>query len=129
MATTHIANLANYELPELKRQGLFRRCYYTPTQTPVKKKEYYFTDDVEDVKTHLEQHRFDGIKDLHCKSLTPLGLLVVSSKDGQFAAAQIRIYEPYEFKPATEIMVFKGTDATALLEKLKELKPDEKMFG
>ncbi len=128
METTHIANLANYELPELKRQGLFRRGYYTPSQMPVKKKEYYFTDDVEDLITLLEQHRFNDIKNLHCKSLTPTGLLVVSTKDGQFAAAQIRKYEPYEFKPASKIMVFNGADAAAFLGNLKELKPEEKYF-
>ena len=128
METIQIANLANYELPELKRQGLFRRGYYMPTQMPVKKKEYYFTDDIADIMAILEHRQFDNLGQLHCKSLTPTGLLVVSTKDGQFAAAQVRKYEPYEFKPASEIMVFNGTDAAALLEKLKELKPDEKLF-
>ena len=41
---------------------------------------------------------------------------------------KFELMSPYEFKPASEIMVFKGSDATALLEKLKEVKPNEKMF-
>ncbi|MBR0178739.1 MAG: hypothetical protein IJQ11_15095 [Bacteroidales bacterium] len=128
METTRIANLANHELPELKRRGIFRRWYYTPTQMPVRKKEYYFTDDVEDVKALLEGHRFNDVKELHCKTLSPSGLLVVSTNDGRFAAAQVRKYEPYEFKPVSEIMVFYDTDAEVLLTNLKELKPDEKYF-
>ncbi|MBQ8959113.1 MAG: hypothetical protein IJ057_11560 [Bacteroidales bacterium] len=124
METTQIANIANYEHPELKRQGFFRRWYYTPTQTPVRKKEHYFTDDVEDLKVLLEQHCFNEVKNLHCKTLTPIGLLVVSTRDGQFAAVQVRKYEPYEFKPASENMVFNGTDAEAFLKAFDGLKPN-----
>ena len=126
METNHIADLARYELPELKRKDVFRRGYYMPTQTPVRKKTYYFTEDAEEVSAILEKRQFEALRQLHCKMLTPLELLVVSTKDGQFVAAQLRSYQPYEFKPESEIMVFDGSDARALLEILKEVKPVDK---
>lgn len=125
METIEYKDLANYELPELKRKGLFR-WQYTPTQTVARKKEYYFSDDVADVKAILEQRQFEKLSQLTCKTLSPTGLLVISTENGKFAATQVRKYEPYEFKPATDIMVFNDTEAMALLEKLKELKPIDK---
>ena len=126
METTNKTNdLSRYELPELKRKGLFG-WQYTPTQSTVKKKEYYLTDDADVVESILEKRQFAELRSLHCKMLTPLELLVVGAKDGQFAAAQIRRYVPYEFKPESEIMVFKGADAEALLANLKDVKPVDK---
>ena len=124
--TNKINDLSKYELPELKRKGIFGRWYYMPTQTAVRKKEYYFSDDAEAVVTILEKNQFDRLCKLQCKTLSPTGLLVVNTKDRQFAAVQIRRYVPYTFKPESEIMVFHGADAEALLAKLKELKPQDK---
>ena len=125
METNHIADLAKYELPELKRKGFFRRWHYMPTQMAVSKKEYYFIEyEYKDLKESLENHKFNDLKKLHCKTLNPVELVVVSTKDEQFAAAQIRHYQPYQFKPTTEIMVFKDADAKAFLGVLKELKPE-----
>ena len=125
METNHIADLAKYELPELKRKGFFRRWHYMPTQMAVSKKEYYFIEyEYKDLKESLENHKFNDLKKLHCKTLNPVELVVVNTKDEQFAAAQIRHYEPYEFKPETEIMVFKDAEAKAFLGVLKELKPE-----
>ena len=43
----------------------------------------------------------------------------------QFAAAQIcRYTEDYDFKPKSDIYVYKGADAEAFLGMLKELKPE-----
>lgn len=119
-----IKNLKHFELPELERKGLFHRYYHSPSLMPVKKKEYYFSDDLKDVQTILEQHKFNSLKGLHCKTLSPVEMVVVGTKDGKFAATQLFHYVPYEFKPVSEIMVFNGSDATALLEILKELKAE-----
>ena len=125
METNHIADLAKYELPELKRKGFFRRWHYMPAQMAVTKKEYYFIEyEYKDLRESLENHKFNDLKKLHCKVLNPVELVVVSTKDEQFAAAQIRHYQPYQFKPTTEIMVFKDADAKAFLGVLKELKPE-----
>ena len=125
METNHIADLAKYELPELKRKGFFRRWHYMPTQMAVSKKEYYFIEyEYKDLKESLENHQFNELKKLHCKVLNPIELVVVSTIDEKFAAAQIRRYQPYQFKPTTEIMVFKDADAKAFLGVLKELKPE-----
>ena len=111
---TNYKNLKNHELSELERKGFFRRWHYMPTQMPVGKKEYYFiADDIDD------------LKELHCKVLNPIELVVLNTKDRQFAAAQIcRYSEDYDFKPKSDIFVYKGADAEAFLGVLKELKPE-----
>lgn len=123
---TNYKNLKNHELPELERKGFFRRWHYTPTQMPVSKKEYYFpADDFDDLKNILEKQRFNDLKVLRCKVLSPIELVVISTKDGKFAAAQIfRYSDSYDFKPKSDISVYKDADAEALLGVLKELKPE-----
>ena len=123
---TNYKNLKNHELPELERKGFFRRWHYMPTQMPVSKKEYYFiADDIDDLKDILESHRFNDLKELHCKELSPVELAVLSTKDRQFAAAQIYRYsEDYNFHPKSDISVYKGADAEMFLGILKELKPE-----
>ena len=125
---TEYKNLKNHELPELERKGIFRRWYYMPTQMPVSKKEYYFiADDFDDLKDILEKHRFNDLKELHCKELSPIELAVLSTKDRQFAAAQIYRYtEDYNFHPKSDIFVYKGADAKAFLGILKELNQRDK---
>ena len=126
METTNYKNLKNHELPELERKGFFRRWHYMPTQKPVGKKEYYFiADDIDDLKDILEKQNFNGLKELHCKVLSPIELVVLSTKDQQFAAAQIcRYSDSYDFKPKTDIYVYKGAEAEVFLGVLKELKPE-----
>ena len=123
---TNYKNLKNHELPELERKGFFRRWHYMPLQMPVSKKEYYFiADDIDDLKDILENHRFNDLKELHCKELSPVELVVLSTKDRQFAAAQIYRYsEDYNFHPKSDISVYKGADADVFLGILKELKPE-----
>ena len=123
---TNYKNLKNHELPELERKGIFRRWHYMPTQMPVSKKEYYFiADDIDDLKDILEKHRFKDLKELHCKELSPVELVVLSTKDWQFAAAQIYRYsEDYNFHPKSDISIYKGVDAEVFLGVLKELKPE-----
>jgi hypothetical protein len=123
---TKYKNLKNRELPELERKGFFRRWHYMPTQMPVSKKEYYFiADDIDDLKDILEKHRFNDLKELHCKELSPVELVVLSTKDRQFAAAQIYRYsEDYNFHPKSDISIYKGVDAEVFLGVLKELKPE-----
>ena len=123
---TEYKNLKNHELPELERKGIFRRWHYMPTQMPVSKKEYYFiADDFDDLNDILENQRFNDLKELHCKELSPIELAVLSTKDRQFAAAQIYRYtEDYNFHPKSDIFVYKGADAKAFLGILKELKPE-----
>lgn len=125
METKEYKNLKNHELPELERKGLFRRWHYMPTKSAVSKKEYYFiADDKEDLKTLLEKHCFDDLKKLHCKTLSPIELLVLSSKDRKFAAAQLFRYYDYYFVPDSDIWVFKDADTEAFVGALKELKPE-----
>jgi len=125
METTNYKNLKNHELPELERKGFFRRWHYTPTQMAVSKKTYYFiADDFDDLKACLEKHQFNDLKSLHCKTLNPIELFVLYTKDQQFAAAQIFRYSDYNYKQKSDIFVYKGADAAAFFGILKELKPE-----
>ena len=112
-------------VPELERKGFFRRWHYMPTQMVVSKKMHYFiADDYDDLKEGLEKHHFSDLKKLHCKTLSPIELFVLYTKDQQFAAAQIFRYSDYDFKPNSDITVYTGADAAAFLDVLKELKPE-----
>ncbi|MBQ6770099.1 MAG: hypothetical protein IJP44_03870 [Bacteroidales bacterium] len=125
METKEYKNLNNHELPELERKGLFRRWHYKPTQSAVDKKEYYFiADDYDDLKTLLEKHSFNDLKGLHCKTLSPIKLVVLTSKDGKFAATQIFRYYDYYFVLDSDIWVYIDADAEAFVGALKELKPE-----
>ncbi|MBQ8956910.1 MAG: hypothetical protein IJ057_00175 [Bacteroidales bacterium] len=116
METINNKNLSKYELPELEQKGLFRRWYYKPTQSAVSKKEYFFAaDDFLPLKTAIEQGRFDTLQKLHRQSDGNVKLVVVSTKDGKFAAVQVFRYQPFEFRPETEIVVLKEADAAAFL--------------
>lgn len=108
METTKFKDLTKYELPELTRKGLFRRCIYQPTQSPVNKKEYYFAaDDFVTLTAAMEHRHFDLAKKLHIQPDGNVKLVVLRSKDGKFVAAQVFHYQPFEFSPMTEIVVLK----------------------
>ena len=85
---------------------------------------YFIADDYDDLKACLEKHQFNDLKKLHCKTLNPIELFVLYTKDQQFAAVQIFRYSDYEFKPKSDIFVYKGADAEKFLDVLKELKPE-----
>ena len=108
METIKFKDLTKYEHPELERKGLFRRCIYKPTQSPVSKKEYYFAaDDFTTLTEALEHRHFSLTKKLHNLSDGNVKLVVLRSKDGKFVAAQVFHYLPFEFSPMTEIVVLK----------------------
>lgn len=107
------------DLPEIEKKGLFRRMIYTPTQSPVSKKEiYYAADDFTALKTAIEHKQFDNLKQLHSQSDGNVRLSAFCSRDGKFAAAQVFRYHPFEFFPETEIIIYKDADATAFIAAL-----------
>ena len=117
METINNKNLAKYELPELEQKGLFRRLYYKPTQSAVHKKEYFFAaDDYLPLKTALMHGRFDNLEHLHHQSDGNVKLLVVSTKDGSFVAAQVLRYQPFDFQPESDIFVMKAGEAADFLK-------------
>ena len=107
------------DLPEIEKKGLFRRMIYTPTQSPVSKKEiYYAADDFTALKAAIEHKQFDNLKQLHSQSDGNVRLSALCSRDGAFAAAQVFRYHPFEFFPETEIIIFKDADTTAFIAAL-----------
>ena len=109
-------NLMKYELPELEQKGLFRRWYYKPTQSAVSKKEYYYAaDDFQQLKTALEQGKIDNLGKMQRQPDGNVKLVVVSTNDKKFAATQVHRYQPFEFRPESEIFVMKEAEAQAFL--------------
>lgn len=95
--------------------------FYKPTDSKVAQKEYYYlADDFNALTNAIEHHRFEVLKSLKRQPDSNVKLVVVSSKDGKFAAAQVFRYQPFEFKPETEIFVFKDADAEALMTTFKK---------
>ena len=117
--TNKTQNLSKYELPELGQKGLFRRCFYKPTQSPVGKKEYFYAaDDFTALSSALAHGRFDQMQKLHRQSDGNVKLVVLRSKDGKFAAAQVFRYQPFDFVPESEIVVIKEGEIAAFNEAL-----------
>lgn len=107
------------DFPEIERKGLFRRMIYTPTQSSVRKKEFFYAaDDFTVLKAAIEHKQFDNLKQLHSQSDGNVRLSVFCSKDGKFAATQAFRYHPFEFFPETEIIIFKDADAEAFIAAL-----------
>ncbi len=119
METINNKNLSKFGLPVLERKGLFRRCIYKPTQSPVGKKEYFFAaDDFTALSSAFAHGRFDQMQKLHRQSDGNVKLVVLRSKDGKFAAAQVFRYQPFDFVPESEIVVIKEGEITAFNEAL-----------
>ena len=117
--TNKTQNLSKYELPVLGQKGLFRRCIYKPTQSPVGKKEYFYAaDDFTALSSALAHGRFDQMQKLHQQSDGNVKLVVLRSKDGKFAAAQVFRYQPFDFVPESEIVVIKEGEIAAFNEAL-----------
>lgn len=107
-------------LPDIEKKGLFRRRVYTPTQSPVSKKEYFYAaDDFTALKAAVEHRNYTKISELRRQSDGNVRLTALCSKDGKFAAAQVARYQPFEFFPETEIVVMKDAEATAFAEAMK----------
>ena len=118
-----IANLAKYEHPELEVRGLFRRCFFKPTQSPVKKDELFFAaDDYTTLKSALDNKHFDALKKLRDQSDGNVKLVIANSKDGKFAAVQLQRYQPFEFRPETEIMMMSADEFANFMAALKAKK-------
>ncbi len=121
--TNQIANLAKYEHSKLEQNGFFRRWYYKPTQSPVKKEEYFFSaDNFTALRTALDHKHFEALKQLPFLPDGNVKLVVISSKDGKFGAVQLHRYRPFEFTPETDIVVLKEDEIQAFLAALKNKK-------
>ncbi len=118
-----IANLAKHEHPELEQKGFFRHWYYKPTQSPVRKEEYFFpAENFTALKSALEHKHFEALKQLHPLPDGNVKMVIIASKDGKFGAVQLHRYRPFEFAPETDIMVLKEDEIPLFLAALKSKK-------
>ena len=115
-------NLINYEYPELERKGIFKRCFYKPTQSKITKKEYYFVKE-EEVKlvSATKTKNYEALSSLHRRPDSYLKLIVLSSKDGRFNATQVYDYQNYSFNPASDVVLWSEGEMKRLVETLEKL--------
>ena len=90
------------------------------TNSVVKKTCTFFR--IEDyllLKTALENHDYKSITNVKPQGEGNVQLCYVYSKDHQYLAVQLFKYEPFEFKPQTDIFIIEGDLATKFLKAMK----------
>ncbi|MCQ2307464.1 MAG: hypothetical protein MJ000_07870 [Bacteroidales bacterium] len=80
---------------------------------------YYNASDLHEIKVALANKSFSGLRDVRRQPDGNVQLVFYFSHDHNYIAAQVQKYEPFEYKPCSEIYVFRGSDAEGLIEKLK----------
>jgi len=98
--------------------------FYKPTNSMVQMKEYFYAaDDFNALVSALERQNLDEMKKIRRQPDGNVKMVVVSSKDGRFAAAQVFRYQPFEFKPETEIIAIEENKLEAFMAMFKSKKP------
>lgn len=80
---------------------------------------YYSANDLHEIKVALANKSFGGLRNVQRQPDGNVQLVFYFSRDNSYIAAQVQKYEPFEYKPCSEIYVFRGSDAEKLIEELK----------
>lgn len=79
---------------------------YAKTNSPIIKRQIYFgAADFYDIKSAIEEGRFEALDKFKRVDEGNVQLYVVHSKDRKFAALQLFKYEPFDFIPQTDVKV------------------------
>lgn len=79
---------------------------YAKTNSPIVKRQIYFdTADFYDIKSAIENGKFETLDKFNRVDEGNVQLYVIHSKDKKFAALQLLKYEPFDFVPQTDVMV------------------------
>lgn len=93
------------------------------TDSVVSKDHIYFgTNDLHDIKVALANNDFDGFDNVRRQPDGNVQVIFYFSRDNRYIAIQVQKYEPFEYKPCSEVYVFRGDDAERLIGKLKSSK-------
>lgn len=80
---------------------------------------FYNANDFHEIKVALANKSFSGLRNVQRQSDGNVQLIFYFSFDRNYIAVQVHKYEPFEYKPCSEIYVFRGDDAEKLIEELK----------
>ena len=79
---------------------------YTKTNSPIVRRQVYFdAADFYNIKSAIEEGKFDTLDKFKRVDEGNVQLYVVHSKDKKFAALQLFKYEPFDFIPQTDVKV------------------------
>ncbi len=100
--------------------GQRKKLVETTTGSVVSKDHIYFNpNDLHDIKVALANKDFDGFDNVRRQPDGNVQVIFFFSRDSRYIAIQVQKYEPFEYKPSSEIYVFRGGDAETLIGKLK----------
>ena len=93
-----------------------KKWFYVPTNSIISCHDYYYgADDFSALKLSLESMNLNNLKKIKMQNDGNVRMRVIKSKDGQFAAAQVFRYVPFEFRPESKVAVMKDADAKAFV--------------
>jgi len=79
---------------------------------------YYDITDLHTIKVALANKSFKGLRDIKRQPDGNIQLVLYFSRDNRYIAVQVQKYEPFEYKPYSEIYIFRDNDAEKLIEVL-----------
>lgn len=79
---------------------------------------FYSASDLHNIKVSLANRNFKGLSDIQRQPDGNVQLAFLYSKDRKYIAIQVQKYEPFEYKPYSEIYVFRGDEAERLIGEL-----------
>lgn len=80
---------------------------------------YYNPDDLYGIKTALAEENFEAFAGFRRQEGGNVQTVFYFAADHKYIAIQVFKYEPFEYKPQTDIYVFKDAEAMKLIEKIK----------
>ncbi len=127
-----IIGIAIFFLPEVKKSGVipscliftgvmlicvaiyffaakFRKNVYAKTGSRIVKESiFYRNDDFEALKAGIENRDAKSVANVQKQTEANVMVDMLYSKDYQYLALQLKRYEPFEFKPQTDVIEIEG---------------------
>lgn len=100
----------------------FQRIKIVNTETgSVVSKDYIFYDanNLSGIKAALEEENFEAFKSFRRQHEGNVQTIFYFADDHKYIAIQVFKYEPFEYKPQSDIYIFKDVQAMKLIEKIK----------
>lgn len=93
---------------------------YKPSGSVIKKvRIFYASEDLYGLKNSLENQDVKSFEKFKKQHEGNVQLSVVYSKDNQYFAAQVLKYEPFEYKPQSDILIAEGETAARFIANIK----------
>lgn len=80
---------------------------------------FYDPVDLYGIKAALEEENFQAFASFHRQQEGNVQTVFYFAADHKYIAIQVFKYEPFEYKPQTDIYVFKDVQAIELIERIK----------